>query len=130
MGSSSIGPVHIRRCVIDTLVKRSPGVLFSMLEQIISIKDANVQLTAVHGFWRLGDRRAIVLIQQIAANRRHPHWKAARRAIESFGTTEPQEVTLVRPSMENAKSALLVRPIAEVVDPEPELLLRPGNRDA
>ena len=118
--------VQIRRCAVDILLKRRPERLIFMLKQAISSTDKDVQLTAMHALWRLGDRRAIVLLQPIAVNRQHPYSREARRAIESFGSSQPDELTLVRAAESAGNPGQLLRSLATTPDVGAEVLLRPG----
>ncbi len=122
--------VQIRRCAVDILMKRRPERLFFLLKQTMSCTDRDVQLTAIHGLWRLGDRQAMVLLQPIAVNRQHPYYREARRAIESFGSTQPEELTLVRASESVGSSDELLRSSAVSTETKAELLLRPGDAES
>lgn len=122
---AGIGTAQIRRCVIDVLIKRRPDRLLDLLTLALSNREPNVQLSAIHGLWRVGDRKAIVLLQPIAANRQHPYSRDARRAIESFESLQPAELTLVRASEPPKNANHLLRSTTGVQESHAGLLLRP-----
>lgn len=120
---------QIRRQAVDILLHRRPGSLYLLLHKVIAHEAPEVQLTAVYGFWRLGDSRACLVLQPIAANRRHPIARDARRAIESFGERLPEALTLVRASGPAVRENQLLRPAATYEQVPPEFLLRPPSQD-
>jgi hypothetical protein len=126
---SARGVAQIRRHAVDMLVVRRPAGTFELLKEIIGCDDTDVQLTAVHAMWRLGDRRAIVLLQPIAIERKHPYCREAQRAIASFGSSQPDEVTLVRASIRSESTDSLLRPAVSGQDKGSETLMRAGAAD-
>ncbi len=116
--------VQVRRCAVDILMKRQPERLFDLLKQTMRSSDRDVQLTAIHGLWRLGDRKAIVILQPIAVNKHHPYNREARRAIESFGSSQPEELTLVRASESAGNPGQMLRATVAQPQMDVEALLR------
>ena len=115
----------VRRVAVDALLTLDRSHAFDLLRDALAYDSPEVQITAMYGLAHLRDERAYVLLQPIAADRRHPLAKDARRVIESFGMRQPDALTLVRAAapMEVAPEELL-RPSAHLQDDNPDTLLR------
>ncbi len=117
--------VAVRRSAVEALTTVARHEAFDLLRTALAHGDPQVQCTAIYGLRRLRDPRALVLLQRIAADRRHPLARDARRAIEAFGSTEHESLTLVR-----ASDAIVAAPhellrAADVTnETAPETLLR------
>ena len=118
--------VAVRRAAVDALLITQPDAAFDLLRDALKHHASEVQLTALYGLRRLRDPRALVLLQPIAADRRHPLSREARRAIESFGASQPDALTLVRAALPHTQetSAELLRPVADTNEADPTTLLR------
>jgi hypothetical protein len=120
--------VAVRRAAVETLILLAPKQAFDLLRVTLTHQDPQVQISAIYGLRRLRDPRALVLLQPIAADRRHPLCRDARRAIEAFGTRLPDALTLVRGSaLMSASPDQLLRPAARGEEADPETLLRASN---
>jgi len=79
-------PPHLRTCILEALGRtRDPGALGPLLEAARS-QHAETVKVAVLGLWKLGDRRALPLLQKIAAD---PKQALLTRgyAIQAMGAT-------------------------------------------
>jgi hypothetical protein len=120
--------VAVRRSAVETLLFLAPGQAFDLLRIALAHQDLQVQISAIYGLRRLRDPRALVLLQPIAADRRHPLCRDARRAIEAFGTRLPDELTLMRGSaLVTATPDQLLRPASVTEEVDPDTLLRASN---
>lgn len=118
--------VAVRRAAVDALVTLERGSAFDLLREALAHTEPQVQLTAIYGLRRLRDPRAYTLLQPIAADRRHPLSRDARRAIESFGSRQPDVLTLMRPSQSGSASPQeMLRPATSEADADTDSLLRP-----
>lgn len=125
--------VSVRRAAIDALLTLEPSQAFDLLRDALHHPDVQVQFTAIYGLRRLRDPRAYVLLQPIAADRKHPLSRDARRTIEAIGPSEPDALMLVRASsLHPAPPAELLRPAGqEPTAPSDHLLhsIETGVRD-
>jgi hypothetical protein len=120
----------VRRAAVDALLALDWPGTFELLRDALGHADPQVQLTAIYGLRRLADARAYVLLQPIAASRRHPLNRDARRAIEALGTREPDALTLVRPSQSaTVLPDELLRPAYGSAEQAAETLLRPVGQE-
>ena len=117
--------VAVRRVAVDALLTLNREGAFDLLREALAHSSPEVQITALYGLAHLRDSRAYVLLQPIAADRRHPLSRDARRVIESFGASQPDALTLVRAAIahESAPEELL-RPSAPRTDTDPDTMLR------
>jgi hypothetical protein len=120
--------IAVRRAAVEALKALDPEMAFDLLRIALANAEPQVQLSAIYGLRILRDPRALVLLQPIAADRRHVLTRDARRAIEAFGTRLPDALTLMR-----ASDAIyvtpdqLLRPVIEAQTTAPETLLRAVN---
>ncbi len=115
----------VRRVAIDALLTLDRAHAFDLLRDALAHSAPEVQLTALYGLAHLRDPRAYVLLQPIAADRRHPLARDARRVIESFGSRQPDALTLVRAAApQEIRPNELLRPTTPVTDADPDTLLR------
>ncbi|HZO88944.1 MAG TPA: hypothetical protein VFB38_11455 [Chthonomonadaceae bacterium] len=116
----------VRRAAVDALLALNKDEAFALLREALAHPAPQVQLTTIYGLRLLKDTRAYVLLQPIAADRRHPLARDARRAIESLGTRQPDALTLVRASQPALSDpGELLRPAASSAETLSETLLRP-----
>jgi hypothetical protein len=116
----------VRRTAVDTLLTLNREYAFVYLRNALAHPDPQVQLTTLYGLRQLRDSRAYVLLQPIAADRRHPLSRDARRVIEALGPKQPDVLTLVRPSQASAiVPEELLRPARQRADEDPATLVRP-----
>lgn len=118
--------VAVRRAAVDALLASQPDTTFALLREALAHSAPEVQFTALHGLRRLRDPRALVLFQPLAADRRHPLSREARRAIEAFGDDQPDALTLVRAALPHTAKAEeeLLRPARHADDVDIGTLLR------
>ena len=115
----------VRAMAMDALLTLNRPLAFDLFAEALKSGEPQIQLTAMYGLRRLHDPRAAVLLQPIAADRRHPLMRDARRTIESFGTKQPDSITLVRASQPDfTPPKELLRPASASADSDPETLLR------
>lgn len=119
----------VRRVAVDALLTLDRPHAFDLLRDALAHSSPEVQITAMYGMAHLRDLRAYVLLQPIAADRRHPLSKDARRVIESFGSRQPDALTLVRAAIpQDAAPEELLRPSVPLTDADPDTLLRVAGR--
>jgi len=117
--------VAVRLAAVEALLTIARADAFDLLAYALRHPDPRVQCTAIYGLRRLRDTRAMVLLQPIAADRRNPLARDARRAIEAFGTRQPDALTLVRAaSSSSADERELLLPSHDAGRTAPETLLR------
>ncbi len=121
----------VRRAAVDALLMLDREQAFALLREALRHPDPQVQLTTLYGLRELRDPRAYVLLQPIAANRRHPLCRDARRVIESLGPKQPDVLTLVRASEpDKTVPDELLRPAVNSLENDPETLIRPVSAAA
>lgn len=119
----------VRVMAIDALLTLDRPRALGLLAAALQSDMPQVQLTAIYGLRRLRDPRAAVLLQPIAADRRHALARDARRAIEAFGTKQPDSITLVRASQPDfIPPEELLRPASASTEDAPETLLRSSEK--
>jgi hypothetical protein len=120
--------VAVRRSAVEALITVAPDEAFDLLATALHHKDPRVQVTAIYGLRRLRNPHALVLLQPIAADRRHPLARDARRTIEAFGTRQPDSLTLVRASDALAATPHELLRAADIgQETAPETLLRAAD---
>ncbi len=91
--------------------------------------EVTVKATSAIALGRLGDRRAVPMLQTIVDSGSPAVVRAAEEALAAIKRGNPEMMTLLRGSSSaEARTDTLLRPIAGINDGmSPELLLRPGN---
>lgn len=108
--------------LIELLGAESYGIFFDALQS----PQTEVRQTAIRALGRLGDPRALTLLQRIAADVTHPNGAVAIEAISAIRRVNPEYMTLLRASEASASGATLLRPAQGNIDPgQTDLLLRP-----
>lgn len=117
MARSLTGP--LRSVGVRGLLLEYPAESFRALACAVQSGDLAVVHTAILGLHRLGDKRALPLLQSIAFTPRHPLAHIARVAIEELAGAEADPLVLLRTAEPEVEPEELLRPA----------LAFPGSRD-
>jgi HEAT repeat protein len=119
----------LREAAGQALIDIYGNACFDILCGGLDHQEDNVKATSAIALGRLGDRRAVPMLQPIADKGSAVAVRAAQEALAAIKRGNPEMMTLLRGSSSaEARTDTLLRPITGINDAlSPELLLRPAN---
>jgi hypothetical protein len=119
----------IRAAAADTLVQLYANASFALLLEAVFALETTARGTAVTALGRLGDTRAVPILQGIAAGPDAGLAAAAQESLAAIRKTNPEMMTLLRASSAvGTRADTLLRPASGATSAPPETLLRPTQR--
>ncbi len=123
----------LRAAAADSLIQIFGADSFAPLSEALRSDQTAIVASAIAALGRLGDGRAVSLLQGVISAQAHPCQQQAQEALAAIRRQNPEMMTLLRgSSAHNAQPEMLLRPsYSDVGSSTADQLLRPaGQEDA